>query len=58
MITRPEAVTLLEDVLDTLVEVGNGITEEDLKISCDKLFKFRNEYFKQKGDFNPVRNKV
>jgi hypothetical protein len=43
--TKEEATTILEDVLDTLVEVGNGTTEEHLKEACDKLFKFRDEWF-------------
>lgn len=32
---------LIEDVLDTLVEVGNGVTDEHLHEAADKLFKAR-----------------
>lgn len=39
-----EAVEIIEDVLDTLIEVGNGTTDEELHRACDKLFKFRDEY--------------
>lgn len=43
--TLNEASSLLEDVLDTLVEVGNGVTDSDLHDAADKLFEFRNEHF-------------
>lgn len=36
-----EALLLIEDVLDTLVEVGNGVTDEMLHEAADKLFKAR-----------------
>ena len=36
---------LIEDVLDTLVEVGNGATEEDLHKAADKLLKARRILF-------------
>ncbi len=36
-----EAQVLLEGVLDTLVEVGNGITDADLHEAANDLFKFR-----------------
>ena len=32
---------LIEDVLDTLTEVGNGVTDEQLHKAADKLFKAR-----------------
>ena len=32
---------LLEDVLDVLVEVGNGTTDKELHAAADDLFKFR-----------------
>lgn len=32
----------IEDVLDTLLEVGNGVTDEMLHEAADKLFKVRN----------------
>jgi uncharacterized membrane protein len=38
---KEEISTLLEDVIDTLVEVGNGVTNEDLHEAADKLFKIR-----------------
>lgn len=42
---REVAALLLEDVLDTLVEVGNGTSDEDLRLACKKLFLFRDAYF-------------
>ena len=40
--TRDDIIMLLlEDVLDTLVEVGNGVTDEQLHEAADKLFKVR-----------------
>ena len=48
--TKDEASKLLEDVLDTLVEVGNGVTDEMLHEAADKLFRFRDEYFKKIKD--------
>lgn len=47
---KEEARLLLEDVLDTLVEVGNGVTDKDLHEAADKLFKFRDEYFNKAED--------
>ena len=47
-----EATLILEDVLDVLVEVGNGVTDEMLHEAADKLFKFRDEWFK------PIKNCV
>lgn len=35
------AQVLLEGVLDTLVEVGNGITDADLHEAAKDLFKFK-----------------
>jgi len=46
-ITNSEASILLETVLDTLVEVGNGVTDENLHEAADQLFKFRDYWFKQ-----------
>jgi hypothetical protein len=40
-----KAANLLEEVIDTLIEVGNGITDEDLHKAADKLLKFREECF-------------
>lgn len=45
--TKEEAREILEDVLDTLVEVGNGTTDDDLKEAADHLFRFRDEWFKK-----------
>ena len=36
-----EAMSLIESVLDTLVEVGNGVTDEHLREATDQLFKAR-----------------
>ena len=44
-ITKEEAAEILEDVLDTLIESGNGATQEDLSNATDKLFKFRDRWF-------------
>lgn len=41
-----EAREILEDVLDTLTEVGNGATDEDLWGARGDLFRFRDEWFK------------
>jgi len=45
--TKDEAKEILEDVLDTLVEVGNGTTDEMLHDAANKLFRFRDEYFNE-----------
>ena len=45
MLEKGEASILLEEVLDTLIEVGNGTTEEHLHEAVDRLSKFRDEYF-------------
>ena len=44
--TRDEAAGILEDVLDALTEVGNGVTDEYLHEVCSALFRFRDEWFK------------
>jgi len=36
-----EAMNLIEGVLDTLCEVGNGVTEEHLKQAASELFAAR-----------------
>lgn len=36
-----EEMLLIEDVLDTLIEVGNGVTDEALHECADKLFRVR-----------------
>jgi len=43
---RKEAKSALEDVIDTLIEVGNGTTDEMLHKAADKLLEFR-DYFNQ-----------
>jgi len=43
---KKEAANILEDVLDILIEVGNGTTEEQLHEAADLLFDFRENYFK------------
>jgi len=42
---KEEAAIIIEEVLDTLVEVGNGTTQHDLHEAADQLFRFRNEWF-------------
>lgn len=44
-LSNSEASILLETVLDTLVEVGNGVTDETLHEAADQLFKFRDFWF-------------
>lgn len=46
-ITREDAFDLIEDVIDTLVEVGNGTTEEELHEAADKLFVVRDCFIKK-----------
>jgi len=41
---KDEARLIIEDVLDTLVEVGNGVSDEMLHEAAGKLFRFRNEF--------------
>ena len=43
--TRDEAVIIIEEVLDTLIEVGNGVTDEHLHDAADKLLDFRDNFF-------------
>lgn len=45
-IDAAEACNLIEDVLDTLVEVGNGTTDKMLHDAADLLFVFRDRYFR------------
>lgn len=42
-----EAEVILEDVIDTLIEVGNGTTEKQLHEAADKLLNFRDNWFNQ-----------
>jgi len=39
-----EARTILEDVIDTLIKVGNGTTDEQLHEAADKLLNFRDNW--------------
>jgi hypothetical protein len=45
LLTREAACELLEQVIDTLCEVGNGVTDADLHKAADQLFEFRDRYF-------------
>jgi hypothetical protein len=47
-ITDQEAYEIIEDVIDTLCEVGNGVTDKDLLIAQGNLFLFRDSWLKQK----------
>ena len=42
-----EASVILEETLDILAEVGNGVTDEMLYKQCDELLRFRDEWFKK-----------
>lgn len=46
-LTDIDARLIIEDVLDTLIEVGNGVTDEELHYAADKLFKFRDAWLNQ-----------
>lgn len=55
-----EEMLLIEDVLDTLVEVGNGVTDEQLHEAADKLFKVRHilkEKYQQEGENDHESNR-
>ena len=43
-ITREEALELIEQVIDMLIEVGNGTTDEQLHKGADLLFIVRDRY--------------
>lgn len=43
--TKQKAAIILEEVIDTLIEVGNGVTDEMLHAAADQLIKFRDEWF-------------
>jgi len=47
-VTDADAVCIIEDVLDTLVEVGNGVTDEMLHEAADLLFVFRDKWLNKK----------
>lgn len=40
-----EAEIILEDIIDTLIEVGNGTTDKQLHEAADKLLNFRDNWF-------------
>ena len=44
LLTDSEASIVLEHVIDTLIEVGNGVSEEDLRDCTNLLFSFRTYY--------------
>jgi hypothetical protein len=48
---REEASLILEDVIDTLIRVGNWTVNEDLREAADKLLKFRDQWFKDIKSF-------
>lgn len=52
---KKEAAELLENILNILVEVGNGTTDEELHEAADMLFDFRDHYFKF-SDIEPEEN--
>lgn len=45
-LTIEDAAFILEDVIDTLCQVGNGVTHEHLHEAADYLFAFRDLWFK------------
>ena len=44
ILSDDEARIILEDVIDTLIEVGNGTTDEQLHKAADKLLNFRDNW--------------
>jgi len=42
-----DASLIIENVLDSLYEVGNGETEEGLEVALHELFAFRDYWFKR-----------
>jgi len=46
--TDDDTIIIIEGILDTLVEVGNGVTDEMLHKQCDYLFAFRDLWMKNK----------
>jgi len=47
ILSDDEASLILEDVIDTLIEVGNGTTDEQLHEAADKLLNFRDNWFNE-----------
>jgi 3-polyprenyl-4-hydroxybenzoate decarboxylase len=43
-----DAVLIIETVLDTLIEVGNGVTDEDLHKQVEYLLAFRDIWMSPK----------
>lgn len=58
ILTKEESSFLLEEVIDTLIEVGNGVTDEQLHESADYLLYFRDFYFKNSRPTNDFETKV
>jgi hypothetical protein len=44
-LSRNDAGLIIEGILDDLIEVGNGTTDEMLHIAADKLFALRDKWF-------------
>lgn len=44
-----DAALIIENVLDALVEVGNGITDEELHKTADYLFALRDKWFNKRS---------
>jgi hypothetical protein len=44
VLSDDDAILILEDVIDTLIEVGNGTTDEQLHEAADKLLNFRDNW--------------
>ncbi len=49
-LSKGDASILLEETLDCLIEVGNGITDEDLHAAADDLLQFRDNWFNNQGE--------
>jgi hypothetical protein len=43
-----DAALIIENVLDALVEVGNGITDEELHKQAEYLFALRDKWFNKR----------
>jgi 3-polyprenyl-4-hydroxybenzoate decarboxylase len=44
-----DAALIIENVIDTLVEVGNGTTDEELHKAADYLFALRDKWFHKRS---------
>lgn len=45
ILSNDDAKLIIEEVIDTLVEVGNGTTDEQLHKACDYLLSLRDLWF-------------